>query len=244
MKKILLLIPLIICIGCNKQISSIEENPSTSYSSSSESSEKEDFDIEETDERIVLSSKNKTNTSYASFACNYSNEGLTFYINVKDDDLYSGNIYNIGYDDNFEILINQKTNESGWDTNYTFHFLMNANGQTLFEKAISKNGLGLNYSPCLNIVFKENFYYTFKLLNENDDGYNGYYSEVFFSYDILNTNYEDGFGQISFCPGMRNSHDYLNDTNWSSYNKRNCRWSNSSSFVSIYQDGTFDEGIK
>ena len=43
---------------------------------------------------------------------------------------------------------------------------------------------------------------------------------------------------------MRNSHDYLNDTTWSSYNKRNCRWSTSSSFVIIYQDGTFDEEIK
>lgn len=43
---------------------------------------------------------------------------------------------------------------------------------------------------------------------------------------------------------MRNYHNYLNDTTWSSYNKRNCRWSTSSSFVIIYQDGTFDEEIK
>lgn len=54
----------------------------------------------------------------------------------------------------------------------------------------------------------------------------------------------DEFLPPSILPGMRNSHDYLNDTTWSSYNKRNCRWSSSSSFVIIHQDGTFDEEIK
>ena len=243
MKKIFLL-SLFLCISCSSTSSIISSNSENESFNQTSEIEIEDFDTEESEDRLVLSSKNKTNTSYCSFKCSYSNKGITFYVNVKDDDLYSGNIYNIGYDDNFEILINQKTDESGWDTNFTYHFLMNAEGKTLFEKAISKNGLGLNYSPSLNIVFKENFNYSFRLLNEKKDGYNGYYAEVFFSYDILNTTYEDGFGQISFCPGMRNSHDYLNDTTWSSYNKRNCRWSSSSSFVIIHQDGTFDEGIK
>ena len=47
----------------------------------------------------------------------------------------------------------------------------------------------------------------------------------------------DEFLPPSILLGIRNSHNYLNDTTWSSYNKRNCRWSSSSSFVIIHQDG-------
>lgn len=121
MKKIFLL-SLFLCISCSSTSSIISSNSENESFNQTSEIEIEDFDTEESEDRLVLSSKNKTNTSYCSFKCSYSNKGITFYVNVKDDDLYSGNIYNIGYDDNFEILINQKTDESGWDTNFTYHF--------------------------------------------------------------------------------------------------------------------------
>ena len=196
----------------------------------------------ETSKRLILSSKNKTNTAISSWEARYNKYGITFTIKVKDDDVYGGNIYNAGFDDNVELLINVKSENSGWVINKTYHFLMAADGDTLFERAVSSNGLGTSYDQNLGVVLGENLSYSFRLMNE-ENGYVGYRTEVFLSYDVLNTTYEEAFGNLTFCPGMRNTHAYNVDSTWSSYKKRNCDWGNSSTFININDDGSFGEKL-
>lgn len=248
MKKKILLFSLLLLASCSNGVETDSDKITDKKSdtivetSSPEEEEPEIFDVNENSRRLVLSSRNKTNTSFSSYEAEYSKDGIIFHVQVKDNDLFYGNIYNIGYDDNFEFLINEKTDANGWDTAKTFHFLMNANGETVFERAISKNGLGMNYDSSLHVVKGENYSYEhYPVVYE--DGHTGYKADVFLSYDVLNTTYEEGYGNISFCPGMRNSHDYGNDSTWSSYSQRGCKWASSSTFVLINKDGSFGEKL-
>lgn len=260
MKKynILLLLGIIsLASSCNHQTSTTSEKSSDSVSTSEDvsvdnsSSSNNDAPVEvyqdtfiesESSKRLILSSTNNTNTAISSWEAKYDKYGITFTIKVKDDDVYGGNIYNAGYDDNVELLINVKSQSSGWVVNKTHHFLMAADGDTLFERAVTTNGLGASYDQSLGVVLGENLSYSFRLMNE-ENGYIGYKTEVFFSYDVLNTTYEEAFGNLTFCPGMRNTHTYSVDSTWSAYNKRNCAWGNSSTFIGINDDGSFGEKL-
>lgn len=221
-------------VSVNTSSPSNNESPNEVY--------QDTFVESESSKRLILSSTNNTNTAISSWEARYDKYGITFTIKVKDDDVYGGNIYNAGYDDNVELLINVKSQNSGWVVNKTHHFLMAADGDTLFERAISSNGLGASYDQSLGVVLGENLSYSFRLMNE-ENGYVGYRTEVFFSYDVLNTTYEEAFGNLTFCPGMRNTHTYSVDSTWSAYNKRNCAWGNSSTFVAINDDGSFGEKL-
>ena len=112
----------------------------------------------------------------------------------------------------------------------------------MFERAISSSGLGGSYDTSLGVVLGENLDYTFQTISE-ENGFDGYKVSIYLSYDVLNTTYEEAYGNLTFCPGMRNSHTYQVDSTWVPYSKRNCNWSNSSTFVSINKNGSFGEKI-
>ena len=243
-----LIITLLSCQNVNSSIgdsinnSSLESVITLSSQDSSSENEYKEFIKSETNKRLLLTAKNKTNTAMSGWQVSYDANGVNFYIEVLDDDLYTGNIYNTGYDDNVEFLINVKNDSSGWLVNGTYHFLISAAGKTLFERANSVSGLGVSYSSELGVVLGENLNYKVTQVWE-ENGFNGYIAEVFLSYDVLNTTYEEAFGNLTFCPGMRNAHTYQVDSTWVAYDKRSCKWGNASTFVQINEDGTFGEKL-
>lgn len=221
--------------------SSISEISDDSSISIDEEKEYYSFDKNESKNRLVLRAINNKSTAYSSFEALYEEKGVRINIEFADEDIYADNIYNIGFDDNIEFLINMKTNSSGWVPNGTYHFLMNADGKVFFEVASTSTTLGTSMNPNLKVVLGENLDYDYTFLTEEDYGFDGFKASVFIHYEFFSENYESVKGNLSFCPGMRNSHDYLNDTTWSAYSSRGCKWANSSTFVCINADGTFGE---
>lgn len=214
---------------------------SSSTSSSKEEYEQYEFNFEESSRRLILKSQNKTNTAYSSWEASYLEEGIEITSFVYDEDVYYGNIYNYGYDDNVEFLINVKNNESGWLVGGTYHFLINAEGNILFEVASTPSGLSSSMNKNMGVVLGENLKYEFSRLEEAKNGFTGYYAKVFIDYKFFGKS--DVVGNLSFCPGMRNSHNYQVDTAWSAYSERGCRWGSASTFVLINSDGTFGERL-
>ena len=228
----------------SSSVNSSSSSFSSVISSSSISSSEDnyyDFEFEESAKRLVLKSQNKTNIAYSSWEASYLEKGIEITTFVYDEDVFYGNIYNYGYDDNVEFLINVKNNESGWLVGGTYHFLINAEGNILFEVANSKSGLSSSMNKNMGVVLGENLKYEFSRLEQEKNGFTGYYSKVFIDYKFFGK--ENVIGNLSFCPGMRNSHNYMVDTNWSAYSERGCRWGSSSTFVLINQDGTFGERL-
>lgn len=258
--KYIYLLATLLLVSCNSNTSSPNTNINTSTTSnnknseinssistsSSSSSEKEllEFNFNESPSRLVLSSKNSTNTAYSSWEASYLENGIEITTYVYDEDVFYGNIYNYGYDDNVEFLINVKNSESGWLVGGTYHFLINAEGNILFEVANTRNGLSASLDKKMGVVLGENLKYDFSSLDKEIDGFTGYYSKVYIDYKFFGTNKNDLIGNLSFCPGMRNSHNYMVNTNWSSYSERGCKWASSSTFVLINNDGTFGERLK
>lgn len=194
-------------------------------------------------DRLALRCQNKTNTNYATYEASYSEKGVTITSYLYDSDLYARNIYDIGYDDNIEFVIGKKTDRSGWIKGETFHFLMNGSGKTYFQTAVSSSSFGVNLDPSLHAVVGENYIYHFELLDSKEIGIGGFKCEVFFTYDLLNTSYAESYGNLTICPGMRNTHIYSTDTAWASYSEKGCNWSNASSFVLIGKNGVFGDKI-
>lgn len=221
--------------------SSVISSSSSSSSSSTVEEDKLEFEKEETSRKLILSSTNKTNTAYSSWEAEYLENGIQITSYVYDEDVFYGNIYNCGYDDNVEFLINVKNNESGWMIDGTYHFLINADGKMLFEVAKTPNGLSGSMIKEMGVVLGENLITEFKRLTI-EDGYVGYYSKVFIDYKFFGEK-EDVVGNLTFCPGMRNSHNYQVDSSWSAYSKRGCKWGSASTFVLINEDGTFGERL-
>lgn len=226
--------------GCNNSTHNDIQNDDNNLSNEEiDIDETYNFIKEESYGRLVLKSTNKTNTAYSSYKASYTEKGIIFNVEFCDNDLYAKNIYDIGYDDNIEFIIGTKTNNTSWVKGKTFHFLINGSGKTFFQVASSGNTFSKSYSTDLHVVLGENLNYTFNLCNVKDNGFNGFKSEIFFTYDVLNTTYEEAYDNMSICPAMRNTHIYSQDTNWTPYSNMGCNWSNPSSFISINEDGGF-----
>ena len=122
MKKNLFIFFTLLLIGCSNTVSSTSSSSKVSNSTSSSSSslisssiisstlsssssstveeDKLEFDTVETSRKLILSSTNKTNTAYSSWEAEYLENGIQITSYVYDEDVFYGNIYNCGYDDN------------------------------------------------------------------------------------------------------------------------------------------------
>jgi len=183
---------------------------------------------------VRLVTSNSTNVAVAHFSAEYTDKGIILYSDVVDNDVFDHVYYSIGYDDNVEYVINVlNRSQSGWNTSTTFHFLITSAGKYYFQRANSSNGWGADRALDLNCVYGDNFYCSAEYTDY------GYKTSVFLGYDLLNTNYANGYGNISVCPAMRNTHDYA-DTTWKSYSENGVNWSNVSSFIHITSDGKYN----
>ncbi len=180
---------------------------------------------------IVLTSSNATNTATSYFSARYSDEGIHLDAYVLDDDIHSEIYYSHGYDDNVEYLVGTKyEGQTGWDAGNTLHFLITADGDTSFERAVSSNGLGKSYAPDLYCVYGKNFSYSSELTPF------GYRTSVFLGYELFGVDAAAGRNNLYVCPAMRNTHDYA-DTVWTPFREGGCDWGNASSFLRVGENG-------
>lgn len=177
---------------------------------------------------LTLSATNKFTKATTNWEIYYSKAGVHFNVDFIDDDLMINNTYDIGYDDNFEFLINLKTENTSWISKETYHFLMSGNGNIYFERAIGPNKIGDRFSKEMGIVLGENLDYNCEIVEDY-----GFQASVFLAYDLLNTNYEEAYNNLTFCPAMRNAHIYGADSVWEYSKKDGCSWANPSTFIKI-----------
>lgn len=158
----------------------------------------------------------------------YGVDGITFSISVTDDSLY-GNSSDKGMNDNVEMVL-QSVPSVRYDTTYTFDFLINANGDYWFKRANGQGTFGKEGAYDLFVKEGENLIIDFELTQ------NGYDVRVFFAYDLLNTTYAEAYGNIRFCPSMRNSVD-ADLSAWDSCKEYTCTWTRPMNFFVLDKSG-------
>lgn len=84
---------------------------------------------------------------------------------------------------------------------------MSGNGNIYFERAIGPNKIGDRFSKEMGIVLGENLNYNCEIVEDY-----GFQASVFIVYDLLNTNYEEAYNNLTICPAMRNAHIYGADS--------------------------------
>lgn len=156
----------------------------------------------------------------------YLLDGVRFDIKVIDDDVKNQNT-DIGMNDNLELVI-QTISSIKYDIRYTFDFLIDANGSFWFRKA---NGISTFGKSCA--------YDTFVKVGENlifstEKTEKGYNASVFFSYELLNSDYRSALGNVRFCPAMRNTD--TNSTVFKTYMKNGCAWGSPNTFIMLDKD--------
>lgn len=80
----------------------------------------------------------------------------------------------------------------------------------------------------MGIVLGENLDYNCEIVEDY-----GFQASVFLANDLLNTNYEEAYNNLTFCPVMRNGHIYGPDSVWECSKKNGCSWFNPSTFIKI-----------
>ena len=166
----------------------------------------------------------------STWTAKYSFEGITFTIDVADSDIYT-NSADIGYNDNIEIVI-QAINTIKYDKRYTIDFLCDAKGSHWIKKATNLTTFGEDHAIEVNAIKGKTYNYNFELTS------NGYKVSVFFSYEILNTTYKEGFGNIKFIPSGRNTHNG-SQTVFKYYTKHSTMWNRPLSFITVNEDNQF-----
>ena len=193
----LLLIFSFILLGCDKNNAPSTDLDPDKNNPNPPSEEIEDkYDYLTFDEDLIsFSSKtlaqnvdNKVSNAEATYTAEYSLEGIRIYFDVEDSDLFSSN--NIGMSDNVEIQV------LAHDTSYlsqrhTYNIICGADGKYLLRK------WDKGFYECS--LYNADFDYNFEIEN---DGYSG---SIFFSYNILETEYEDAVGNIRVQFNMRNT---------------------------------------
>lgn len=166
----------------------------------------------------------------STWVAEYTGEGITFRINVTDNSLYIDSS-DKGMNDNIELVL-QAVSSVRYDTLYTFDFLANAKGDYWFKRANGSGSFGTDGAYDLFIKDGDNLRVN---INVTDTGYE---VEVFFAYELLNTTYKEAYGNIRFCPSMRNS---VSDGNsyWDSYREHSCTWTRPMNFFIIDESNRF-----
>ena len=75
---------------------------------------------------------------------------------------------------------------------------------------------------------------------DNNDGYNGYEVNIFFSYDILWLTRDECVNNISVCPAIRNRTSH-NVTDWRCLSLESVTWEDCSTHPILLEDGSYQE---
>lgn len=182
---------------------------------------------------ITLRSSNSASVANADFTSSYEEDGVRFKVNFIDEEsLVTDNTYDIGYNDNIEFLISKKTTSTSWEIGKTYHFLLSANGEIYFERAVGANSLGDRFDKSMGIVLGENLDYKITYIKSGELT-TGFSAEIYLAYDLLGLTKEEALNNLTYCPAIRNTHIYNVDSTWVFYSLNGCNWSNPSTFVEI-----------
>ena len=166
-------------------------------------------------------------TSY--WEAEYSYEGITFNIDIIDSNLIN-NTTDKGMSDNIELVV-QSIDSIKYDVYYTMSFMCNSKGEYWLRRAKDTTSFH-NENAIANFGEKGvNFDFTHKITD------NGYSVEVFFTWEILNTTYESGIGNVRFLPSMRNT-EHASST-FDYYKEHSCSWGKPYTFIVVDKENNF-----
>ena len=157
------------------------------------------------------------------WTASYQYKGITFKIKVTDNELVTS-YSDKGMNDNVELVL-QTVDSIKYDPNYTINFLCNARGDYWIRKATSASAFGEDGGVNVFAQKGDNFDFSFEVIED------GYEVEVFFAWEILNSNYADGFGNVRFIPSMRDS--YGSVSYWNYYDDNSCAWGKPYTFIVV-----------
>ena len=193
--------------------------------------------FDETPWQVMTSSGGLSARSFWYF--NYGEKGLEINVKVDDRILCAMDYFpTIGLRDNIELIITRKTDYQGWEPFETHKILISCDDDILVNCA-QQNGY---WSDNLFYGFtEEDFTYSVDLKYlENNDGYNGYEVNIFFSYDILWMEREEAINNLTICPALRNATSYR-ITDWNYFSKGNIVWQDCSTHPVLLEDGSYQE---
>lgn len=169
--------------------------------------------------------------SKAYYQAEYQNHGILMHIYVVDNELHFNKV--LDESDGVDLLISLASDVKGMDPNHCIRFKANGDGYYELYKAISKGSFSDPFVPELNVAFGQNFYYQYKL-QAYSDGTRGYYLKAYFGYDLLNTTKNEGFGNITICPGLidKNNETVTISRGQTGYGYY-CYWKNSKTFALV-----------
>ncbi len=179
-------------------------------------------------EEVSMTVKAGNSAATSVWKAEYTPTGIEISVKVTDDSLYIGSS-NKGMNDNIEIVL-QSVPSIRYDTAHTFDFLINAAGDFWFKRANGQGSFGEDRAYDLFVKEGEN------LIIDFDRTENGYEVKVFFAYALLNTTYKDAYGNVRFCPSMRNSAD-ANTSVWDSCKAHTCTWARPMNFFVLDKSG-------
>ena len=111
--------------------------------------------------------------------------------------------------------------------------LVTCEGYTYFQRAISKSTWGACYSTNTDAFSASATLKTY----ENKDGYNGYYVEVFVSYEMFKLTKEEAIDNLTICMALRERCNYQHSY-WGIYEKDGAEFLNCSTHHIILADGS------
>lgn len=174
-------------------------------------------------------------TAEARWYAQYDTAGIHIAVRVKDDTITTGN-GDFGYDDNVEFMIGMRSEATGLDKNLTYKFLLSAGGKFYLQKAADDTQWGAPSDLSLNIAPGSNFWYSLTEVTY-EDGAGGYRADIYFGYDLLNTDAETAFGNLTIMPALRNTNGI--HSTWSSSNGLGAQWAKAYTFALISGNGEF-----
>ncbi|MBQ4060900.1 MAG: hypothetical protein IJD46_02615 [Bacilli bacterium] len=193
--------------------------------------------FEETPWQILSTSGGLTARAFYYF--NYGEEGLEIKIKV-DDRMICGKEFKEQEHqrDNVEIIITPKSDHKGWAANETFKILVTADGDVNINRAVAGNQWGIFSAKEYT---EEDFNYSVTLKHlENNDGYNGYEVNIFFSYALMWLDREEAINNLTVCPAIRNTTSH-NVTSWNCINLASIVWEDCSTHPILLENGLYQE---
>lgn len=158
----------------------------------------------------------------------YKQDGLLISAEVEDSDLYSVTSLqrDEAYIDNIEFVLGfADRNGVAWGLD-NYKVIIAANGAFRFQRY---NGKGwINYSSTV----------TCKVTQTNlfEDGYAGYYAEMFVPYTALDATYQKALNNVTIAVAMRNAVNGMNST-WNYCGLNGCLWNSPQTHFLITEDG-------
>lgn len=188
---------------------------------------------------MIVKSKVNNNEATAYYEAKYTLAGVQFKITVIDNDIVAKN-NNVEENDAVYLLVNKKSDTRGLETNQTIKFVGMSNGYYELYRATSRFNFTDKNDPNLNVAPGNNFFteaYSTKIGNDN-----AYVIDVYFGYDLLGTTYQEGYQNITFCPGLTNANSdgvntELGQKGYSYY----CYWKNAATFALINDENNFTQ---